>query len=135
MNSISAPQGSLGLFSDAKPKKSEAECQAEKDALQKTYVKAYVELSRLKAEYEELANSSACVDSTLEQFKNQMVPLQRDANKLAAAINEKVQELQALRPRLEAARRAEKELRKQVKELTAECDDLGPTVSDLDKVR
>merc|ERR1719486_1401607 len=111
MNVLNAPKGKVSLFSGEKPQKSEEECQAEKDALQKTYVKAYVELSRLKAEYEELANSSACVDSTLEQFKNQMVPLQRDANKLAALINEKVQELRALRPRLEAARRAEKELR------------------------
>merc|ERR1719324_2202831 len=136
MNSVKASPQALGLFSEGKPKKkSEAECQAEKDALEKTYVKAYVELSRLKAEYEELANSTACVDSTLEQYKNRKTPLQKEADKLATAINEKVQELQSLRPHLDGAVRSEKKLRKQVKKLTNQCDDLGPTVSDLNKVR
>merc|ERR1719324_1386239 len=135
--SANASQGALGLFSEGKPKpkKSEAECQAEKDALEKTYVKAYVELSRLKAEYEELANSTACVDSTMEQFKNRKTPLQKEADKLATSINEKVSELQSLRPRLDSASSSEENLRKHVRELTAECDDLDPTVSDLDKVR
>jgi hypothetical protein len=126
---------SLIVFSQQKPAKSDEECQAEKDKLEKTYVKAYVELSRLKAEYEELANSTACGDTTLEQYKNRKEPLQKDANRLAAAINEKVAELQSLRPRLEGALASEKELRKHVETLTSECDDLGPTVSDLDKVR
>eukprot|EP00746_Dinoflagellata_sp_MGD_P151807 gnl/MRDRNA2_/MRDRNA2_83252_c0_seq5.p1 gnl/MRDRNA2_/MRDRNA2_83252_c0~~gnl/MRDRNA2_/MRDRNA2_83252_c0_seq5.p1 ORF type:complete len:1125 (-),score=274.97 gnl/MRDRNA2_/MRDRNA2_83252_c0_seq5:41-3016(-) len=126
----------LTLFGDEKPKKkSEAECQAEKEALQKTYVKAYVELSRLKAEYEELANSTACVDSTLEQYKNRKTPLQKEADKLATAINEKVAELQSLRPRLDSALSSEEQLRKQVVKLTKQCDNLGPTVSDLNKVR
>merc|ERR1719281_1688928 len=116
-------------------RRSLAECQAEKDALEKTYIKAYVELSRLKAEYEELANSSACVDSTLEQYKNRKTPLQKEADKLATAINEKVAELQSLRPRLDSALSSEKKLRKQVKKLTNQCDNLGPTVSDLNKVR
>merc|ERR1719486_267393 len=135
MNVLNAPKGKVSLFSGEKPKKSEAECQAEKDALEKTYVKAYVELSRLKAEYEELANSTACVDSTLEQYKNRKTPLQREADKLATAINEKVQELQSLRPRLDGAIESEKTLRAHVKKLTNQCDDLGPTVSDLNKVR
>jgi len=136
MSSVNTSQGALGLFSEGKPKKkTEAECQAEKDELEKTYVKAYVELSRLKAEYEELANSTACVDSTLEQYKNRKTPLQREADKLATAINEKVQELQSLRPRLDSAVQSEKKLRKQVTKLTNQCDDLGPTVSDLNKVR
>merc|ERR1719161_3530415 len=133
MNLVNAPK--VSLVGGEKPKKSEAECQAEKDALEKTYVKAYVELSRLKAEYEELANSSACVDSILEQYKNRKTPLQKEADKLATAINEKVQELQSLRPRLDGALKAEEKLRQQVKELSNQCDDLGPTVSDLNKVR
>lgn len=113
----------------------EEKCKEEKEELEKTYVKAYVELSRLKAEYEELANSTACVDSTMEQFKNRKTPLQKEADKLATSINEKVSELQSLRPRLDGAMSSEENLRKHVRELTSECDDLAPTVSDLDKVR
>jgi hypothetical protein len=138
MEAAKAPQDALSLFGDEKPsskKKSEAECQEEKEKLQKTYVKAYVELSRLKAEYEELANSTACVDNVLEQYKNRKIPLQKEADKLATAINEKVAELQSLRPRLDSALASEERLRKQVLKLTNQCDDLGPTVSDLNKVR
>merc|ERR1719310_1768051 len=124
-----------GQESYEKPKKSDEECQAEKAALEKTYVKAYVELSRLKAEYEELANSTACVDTAMEQFKNRRVPLQQQASKLASAINEEVQNLQSLRPRLEAANSAESKLKKQVEDLSRQCSNLGPTVSDLSKVR
>merc|ERR1719428_595191 len=115
----------LILFGDEKPKKTKAECEAEKDTLQKTYVKAYVELSRLKAEYEELANSTACADSILEQFKNRKTPLQKEADKLATSINEKVSELQSLRPRLDSALSSEEQLRKQVVKLTKQCDNLG----------
>jgi len=134
MKAVQSSQVSLSHLGGPK-KKSDAECQAEKEELQKTYVKAYVELSRLKAEYEELANSSACVDGIVDQFKNRRAPLQKDADKLATAINQKVAELQSLRPRMESASESEKELRTHVKQLANQCDDLGPTVSDLNKVR
>eukprot|EP00746_Dinoflagellata_sp_MGD_P005269 gnl/MRDRNA2_/MRDRNA2_110210_c0_seq1.p1 gnl/MRDRNA2_/MRDRNA2_110210_c0~~gnl/MRDRNA2_/MRDRNA2_110210_c0_seq1.p1 ORF type:complete len:898 (-),score=221.67 gnl/MRDRNA2_/MRDRNA2_110210_c0_seq1:142-2667(-) len=117
------------------PKKTDAECQAEQEALKNTYVKAYVELSRLKAEYEDLANSSACVDTVMEEFNNRKVPLQQQANKLATSINEEVKNLQSLRPRLDAAIRAETKLKKRVDDLSKQCDNLGPTISDLKKVR
>jgi uncharacterized protein YoxC len=142
MNAVQSDSSQVSLShlwagtAQTKPKKkSEAECQAEKEELQKTYIKAYVELSRLKAEYEELANSTACVDSIMDQFKNRKIPLQKKAEQLATAINEKVAELQSLRPRLDGAMKSEKELRAHVKELTNQCDDLGPTISDLNKVR
>ncbi|MAC42368.1 MAG: hypothetical protein CL913_00010 [Deltaproteobacteria bacterium] len=126
---------SLLAFSHEKPKKSDEDCKKEKEALEKTYVKAYVELSRLKAEYEELAKSTACVDTTMEQFKNRRLPLQQQADKLATEINVEVQNLQSLRPRLDAAIRSEGKLKKQVKDLAKQCGNLGPTVSDLKKVR
>lgn len=135
MSSAGSSHVALLVSSYEKPKKSDEECQAEKAALEKTYVKAYVELSRLKAEYEELANSTACVDTAMEQFKNRRVPLQQQASKLAAAINEEVQNLQSLRPRLDAANSAESKLKKQVEDLSRQCSNLGPTVSDLSKVR
>merc|ERR1719324_1602156 len=136
MNSVKASPQALGLFSEGKPKKkTEAECQAEKDELEKTYVKAYVELSRLKAEYEELANSTACVDSVNQQYNSRHPPLQKAADELSNNINEKVHRLQSLRPRLDGAKSSETKLRKQVSALTAQCKNAGATVSDLDKVR
>merc|ERR1719217_890641 len=65
---------SLALLSEGKPKTNE-ECEAEKEKLEKTYVKAYVELSRMKAEYEVLANSTACEDGINEQYNSRHRPL------------------------------------------------------------
>jgi prefoldin subunit 5 len=125
---------SLALLSEGKPKTNE-ECEAERDALEKTYVKAYVELSRLKAEYEELANSTACFDSVNAEYNSRHPPLQETADKLSSQINEKVKTLQSLRPRLEGAKSSEQKLRQRVQALTAQCKNVGATVSDLDKVR
>jgi uncharacterized coiled-coil DUF342 family protein len=125
---------SMALLSEGKPKTNE-ECEAEREALEKTYVKAYVELSRLKAEYEELANSTACFDGVNQQYNSRHPPLQQAADKLSSQINEKIHQLQGLRPRLESAKASETKLRNQVTALTAQCKNVGATVSDLDKVR
>merc|ERR1719160_1748063 len=87
------------------------ECEAEKENLHKVYVKTYVELSRLKNEYDELANSTACKDGTMSQYEAQKTPLQQDIDDLLKRIDEKVQKLQRLRPRLENAIEAEKKMR------------------------
>merc|ERR1719161_2662004 len=115
--------------------KSSEECLKQKDELEKIYVKAYVELSRLKTEYDELANSTACFDGVNSQYKDKRAPLQERADELAAKIAAKVKELESLKPRLESASKAEEMLRKQVKTLSNQCKQLGPTISDLDKVR
>merc|ERR1719359_1549745 len=92
---------SLALLSEGKPKTNE-ECEAERDALEKTYVKAYVELSRLKSEYEELANSTACFDGVNDQYNSRHPPLQEAADKVSTQINDKIKQLQGLRPRLDS---------------------------------
>lgn len=115
--------------------KSSEECLKQKEELEKIYVKAYVELSRLKTEYDELANSTACFDGVNSQYKDKRAPLQERADELAAKIAAKVKELESLKPRLESASKAEEMLRKQVKTLSNQCKQLGPTISDLDKVR
>lgn len=131
---VGADDSHMSLSSDGKPKTKE-ECEAEKDALEKTYVKAYVELSRMKAEYEELANSTSCFDSIHEQYEARNPELQETADKLSDQINEKIKTLQALRPRLDGAKASEESLRRQVQKLTSQCKHVGVTVSDLDKVR
>merc|ERR1719389_732981 len=107
---------SLAMLSEGKPKTNE-ECEAEKEALEKTYVKAYVELSRMKAEYEELANSTACEDGINEQYNSRHPPPQDAADKLSTQINTAIHTLQGLRPRLDAAKASEERLRSQVQKL------------------
>jgi len=115
--------------------KSSKECLEEKEEMEKIYVKAYVELSRLKTEYDELANSSACFDAVESEYKDKKEPLQEEADTLSDKIEALEKKLEELKPRLESATNAEAILRKQVKTLTNECSDLEPTISDLDKVR
>jgi len=110
-------------------------CAAEKDALEEIYIKTYVELSRLKNEYDELANSTACFDNVETLYHSKKTPIQEAIDQLIKDIDEKVRELQNLRPRLESATIAEKELRKHIATLTQECSELPETVSNLDKVR
>eukprot|EP00746_Dinoflagellata_sp_MGD_P167676 gnl/MRDRNA2_/MRDRNA2_98505_c0_seq1.p1 gnl/MRDRNA2_/MRDRNA2_98505_c0~~gnl/MRDRNA2_/MRDRNA2_98505_c0_seq1.p1 ORF type:complete len:849 (-),score=247.20 gnl/MRDRNA2_/MRDRNA2_98505_c0_seq1:188-2428(-) len=114
---------------------SDEKCLEEKKKLEETYVKTYVELSRLKAEYEALSKSTACFDAVNEEYDDRAPPLQEQAEKLAKLSKEAAEELKQLRPRLESAIEADKKLRKQVADLDAECKDLPETVSDLDKVR
>jgi len=110
-------------------------CAEEKDKLEKTYVKTYVELSRLKAEYSELANSTACDDTVKAEYDLRKAPIQEDIDDLIKAIDKKVKDLQRLRPRLQDALDSESALRQQIRELTEEMEALPETVSDLDKVR
>jgi len=124
----------LALLSEGKPKTNE-ECEAEKEVLEKTYVKAYVELSRMSAEYDQLANSTSCFDAVNGQYDSRHPILQEAADKVSSQINSKVTELQQLRPRLDGAKDSETKLREQVQKLTNQCKNVGDTVSDLDKVR
>jgi len=111
------------------------QCATEKKVLEETYVKTYVELSRLKDEYHTLANSTACVDNVESLYKSRKTPLQEAIDQLIKDIDAKTRALQGLRPRLESATKAEAEMRKHIATLTQECSELPATVSDLDKVR
>jgi len=111
------------------------ECEEEKEKLHEVYVKTYVELARLKDEYSELANSTACEDTVLSEFAAKKAPIQEDIDSMLKAIDEKVKALQRLRPRLEAASEAEKKMREQVAKLEDEVGALPETISDLGKVR
>jgi len=110
-------------------------CAEEKKNLEETYVKTYVELSRLKAEYSELANSTACFDNVKAQYDVKKAPIQEDIDALIKSIDKKVKSLQGLRPRLQDALSSESALREQITKLSEECAALPETISDLDKVR
>jgi len=114
---------------------SPSECKDQKEALEKTYVKAYVELARLTAEYAELSKSTACEDQVIATYEERAPALQEAAEKLSKLSTETAAKLKELRPRLDSATEADKKLRQQVRDLTEECENLPETISDLGKVR
>lgn len=114
---------------------SKEECEKQKEELETTYVKAYVALSRLKAEYEVLVKSTACEDPINVQYQDRSGPLQKKSDKLSTQSMETAEDLKELKPHLDKAQEAENKLRKQVETLSDQCGQLGPTISDLDKVR
>merc|ERR1719421_1857089 len=114
---------------------SPSECKDQKEALEKTYVKAYVELARLTAEYAELSKSTACEDQVIATYEERAPALQEAAEKLSKLSTETAAKLKELRPRLDGATEADKKLRQQFRDLTDECENLPETISDLGKVR
>jgi hypothetical protein len=114
---------------------SETNCTALLANLQLTYVKAYVELSRLVSNYEEDANSTACMHGVEEECTIRRAPWEEKTEVLTKTISEEMLKLTSLRTRLTTSTRAESMLRKHVIELQESCADMDETMSSLDKVR
>eukprot|EP00927_Polykrikos_kofoidii_P032660 TRINITY_DN2775_c0_g1_i1.p1 TRINITY_DN2775_c0_g1~~TRINITY_DN2775_c0_g1_i1.p1 ORF type:complete len:781 (-),score=159.16 TRINITY_DN2775_c0_g1_i1:106-2448(-) len=114
---------------------SETNCTALLANLQLTYVKAYVELSRLVSNYEEDANSTACMNGVEEECTIRRAPWEEKTEVLTKTISEEMLKLTSLRTRLITSTRAEVMLRKHVIELQESCADMDETMSSLDKVR
>merc|ERR1719359_950704 len=111
-------------------------CNKQKQELEDTYVKAYVELARLIKEYEDLTAPETDEGDSNEQIKKAKEdPLQDKADKLAEEQEKKLRELEDLRPRLEDMILAEQKLRLHIKKLSEECGQLQKTESGLQKVR
>lgn len=110
-------------------------CAAQKTYLEKTYIKAYVELSRMLAEFEELCHSTACVDAATQTSGQRMKPLQEKVSKLSSSLTAMSGQLQSFRPSMEAANDAETKLRDQIRQVSNKCASMEATVSSLDKVR
>merc|ERR1719198_1331224 len=66
---------------------SSAECEQEKVTLEELYVKTYVELARLVSEYDDLANSTACVDLETASYNNRRAPLSTKGDELTEKIS------------------------------------------------
>jgi len=111
------------------------QCKKEKDTLEEVYVETYVELSRLVAEYEDLANSTACHDIVMNKFKTKRAPISQAADELTEKVTDTVQKLQEQRPILDGAKDAQDKLQKHVDRLGEKCAELPMTTSDLHKVR
>lgn len=114
---------------------SPAECAEQKQKLEKQYVTTYVELARLVAEFEDLANSTACHDAVWDGYKTRKAPLSAEASKLTEEMMDFVKALESLRPKLADTTSAHGKLAKQIDELTEKCAQLPETTSDLHLVR
>jgi hypothetical protein len=113
----------------------EQHCLAQRQQLEDTYVKAYVQLARLIQEYEDLASPDDDGDVVQQVERAKKEPLQDRADKLAAEQGEKMRQLEDLRPRLEDMLLAESKLRQHIKKLAEECQQLPDTTSGLQKIR
>lgn len=112
------------------------ECQKQKTDLEQKYVKAFVELSRLIAEYEEITSSTDAEDALKEDCKQQREPPQEKIEKAVSDLRSKLlPHLQGLRPKLEDMLAAETKLRKHVADLKTTCSQLDATGRGLDSVR
>jgi len=107
----------------------------QKQILQVTYIKAYVEITRLIAEYEVLVTSHACEDwveqtegSLEKEYKNKI-------EKYTVTVTSQAQKLETYKSRIHHAYSVEANLRAHIVALTARCNTMGATVSSLDKVR
>merc|ERR1719478_711039 len=63
-------------------------CKQQLYYLEITYVKAYVELTRLVVEYEKLVNSTACMDEVKEECEEKELPYYTKLNKLTITLTE-----------------------------------------------
>mmetsp|Transcript_56989 Transcript_56989/g.125170 ORF Transcript_56989/g.125170 Transcript_56989/m.125170 type:complete len:373 (+) Transcript_56989:2-1120(+) len=110
-------------------------CTAQKQTLEVTYLRAYVELTRLVQEYEVLVNSTACEALVNETHMHREKLSQERTDGLITRLTLLTGELQQLRQRIEGMRGTEAKLRAQITRLAEKCKAMDETISSLDKVR
>jgi hypothetical protein len=103
--------------------------------LQSVYVKAYVELTRLLAQYEWAIQSHACEDFVYETEGKQEKLYEEREVKLTTTVHTFEHKLEAYQLRVKEAFHAEYGLRVHIQSLTTRCQEMDATVSSLDKVR
>mmetsp|Transcript_78260 Transcript_78260/g.175410 ORF Transcript_78260/g.175410 Transcript_78260/m.175410 type:complete len:892 (-) Transcript_78260:84-2759(-) len=110
-------------------------CDYQKQILQVTYIKAYVEITRLIAEYEVLITSHTCED-WVEQTEGQVEKEYKNKiEKYTVTVTSQAQKLETYKARISKAYSVEASLRLHIQQLTTRCHGMGATVSSLDKVR
>lgn len=110
-------------------------CEAQLRSLESAYATAYVQLTRLISQYEELSASTACEGAAEAAWRDRHTTLQFRSDQLSASLSLRVTTISSLRPNLEGAITAEERLRSNVALITEECQALPNTTSDLGRVR
>jgi hypothetical protein len=111
------------------------ECQYQKHLLQVVYIKAYVEITRLLAQYEIIIHEHTCDDYVYQTEGQQEKLLEGKLVKMTTTVSSYHHKLEAYMVRIQQAYDLEVEMQSHIKMLTTKCGEMGATVSSLDKVR
>lgn len=112
-----------------------AECKQQLYYLEITYVKAYVELTRLVSEYELLVNNTNCKDTVLTECEGVGREMYKRLDKMTLDMTKITEEIVAMKGRIKLESKAELQLRARISLLTTRCKEMEATESSLDKVR
>jgi hypothetical protein len=99
------------------------------------YIKAYIEITRLVAEYEKLIHAHSCEDWVYENKGKKEKVLKQKQEVLVTTIHSWEERLRALKVRLQEASNIQIRLRNQIQDLTMRCKSMDATMSSLDHVR
>jgi hypothetical protein len=112
-----------------------AECKQQLYYLEITYVKAYVELTRLVSEYELLVNSTNCKDTVVVECEGVGREMYKRLDKMTLDMTKITEEIVSMKGRIKLESKAELQLRSRISILTTRCKEMEATESSLDKVR
>jgi hypothetical protein len=112
-----------------------AACQYQKHMLQVVYIRAYVEITRLLAQYEVVIHESTCENYIYETEGQQEKVLEGKLVKMTTTVNTFTHKLTAYKLRIEQTFKLEVEMQSHIKVLAQKCGEMEATVSSLDKVR
>jgi len=110
-------------------------CKQQMYFLEITYVKAYVELTRLVDAYDIKINGTDCKSETDKICEERSRPVYLKLNKLTLGLTELTEKVIQVKGRITIGHEAEKKLTEHIRMLKKECSGLSATTSALDKVR
>jgi len=103
--------------------------------LEITYVKAYVELTRLVIAYEAKIEGTDCEKEVAIICEERKRPVYLKVNKLTVSLTELTEKVIQVKGRITIGHEAEQKLTQHIRALKKECSGLSATTSALDKVR
>jgi len=111
------------------------QCQAQRQVLQDTYVKAYVGLARLIDQYEKKSVDKTADDAAKKKHDDAADPINDVVDEADNELAKNRNKLKDLRAKLDDAWKAEKKLRDHISATSQECKQLGTTTQYLADVR
>jgi hypothetical protein len=103
--------------------------------LQVVYIRAYVEITRLLAQYEVVIHEHSCEDFVYATEGEQEKVLEGKLVKMTTTVSVFTHKLETYKVRIQAAFRLEVQMRAHISMLVTRCGEMEATVSSLDKVR
>lgn len=110
-------------------------CIQQQQNVQHLYIKTYMEITRLVAEYEKLIHGHNCEDWVYEKEGQAEKALKQKQEQLVTTVHSWEERLHALKMRFQEARTVEVTMREHLTELVTRCQHMGATMSSLDEVR